>query len=160
MKRLKVFLAGLSMLSFLLMPVAFAQQLPTGPPETSSGKAAQSQQELYANDVVGTSVMNSSGEKVGKVSELVIDPKEGRITEAVVSFGGFMGLGQKSVAVPWHELTLSPASKTFTLAMEKEELEKAPDWEKPAAELPQSSPQQRAPLGGTGQSGALPSRSQ
>jgi hypothetical protein len=67
---------------------------------------------------------------MGKVSELVIDPKEGRITEAVVSFGGFMGLGEKSVAVPWNELTMSPTTRAFTLAMGKEELESAPDWKK------------------------------
>lgn len=163
MKRLRIFIVGIAMLS-LLAPMAFAQQMPSGQPGTSTTSTmteTKPMKELYANDVVGTSVINAAGEKMGKVSELVIDPKEGRITEAVVSFGGFMGLGEKSVAVPWNELTLSPTNRTFTLAMGKEELESAPDWKKPVQEPPPATPpQQRAPLGGVGQPGSPPPRSQ
>jgi len=158
MTKLGVFIAGVSMLSLLLMPAAFAQQPPAGQPGMQTGAEATPPKELYANDVVGTNVMNPAGETIGKVSELVIDPKEGRITEAVVSFGGFLGVGQKSIAIPWNELTLAPASKTFTLAMEKEELENAPEWAKPE-EKTQPAPQQ-APPGGATRPGTLPPRSQ
>ena len=56
--------------------------------------------EMYASNLIGASVKNSQGESVGKIDELVIDPQEARIKAAVVSVGGLMGIGAKSVAVP------------------------------------------------------------
>jgi sporulation protein YlmC with PRC-barrel domain len=88
--------------------------------------------EMYASNLIGASVKNSQGESVGKIDELVIDPQEARIKAAVVSVGGLMGIGAKSVAVPWNKIMVGSGSDrdTVVVAMGKEELEQAPNWQK------------------------------
>jgi sporulation protein YlmC with PRC-barrel domain len=88
--------------------------------------------EMYASSLIGASVKNSQGESVGKIDELVIDPQEARIKAAVVSVGGLLGIGAKSVAVPWNKVMMGSGSDrdTIVVAMGKEELEQAPNWQK------------------------------
>ncbi len=90
--------------------------------------------ELYAATLLGTDVKNPAGETVGKIKELVIDPKDARITTAVVSMGSFLGMGGKAVAVPWNDVKLSSDGKTVVVAMAKEQLESAPSWKQPEEE--------------------------
>jgi sporulation protein YlmC with PRC-barrel domain len=54
-----------------------------------------------AADIVGTRVKNPQGEDLGKIEELVLDPKDGTVEYAVLSFGGFMGVGDKFFAIPF-----------------------------------------------------------
>jgi hypothetical protein len=77
----------------------------------------------------------------------VIDPKEGKITTAVMSVGGFMGIGAKSIALPWSDMKWGPDGKTLVIAMAREELEKAPEWKKPIEE---TTPPMREPAGRPG----------
>jgi len=59
-----------------------------------------------AGDLIGLDVYNSSKENLGKIEDLVISPASGNIRYAVVSFGGFLGIGDKLFAVPWADLKL------------------------------------------------------
>jgi sporulation protein YlmC with PRC-barrel domain len=86
--------------------------------------------EVYASKLIGASVKNTQGENIGKIDELVIDPHDARIKAAVVSVGGVLGIGAKSVAVPWDKLTMGSERDTVVVAMGKEELEQAPGWQK------------------------------
>jgi sporulation protein YlmC with PRC-barrel domain len=88
--------------------------------------------EVYASKLIGASVKSEQGESVGKIDELVIDPHDARIKAAVVSVGGVLGLGAKSVAIPWDRMTMGSGADrdTIIVAMGKDELERAPGWQK------------------------------
>jgi sporulation protein YlmC with PRC-barrel domain len=85
---------------------------------------------VQVSKVIGNKVVNSSGELLGNLKELVLDLEDERIAYAVLSFGGFMGLGDKLFAIPWEALILNPKDHTFILNVEKEVLEKAPGFDK------------------------------
>ena len=87
-------------------------------------------QVLQASTVIGNKVVNPTGEQLGNVKELVIDVEDGRIAYAVLSFGGFLGLGDKLFAIPWEALMRNAKDNTFILDVNKEVLKEAPGFDK------------------------------
>ena len=85
---------------------------------------------ISANAVIGDAVVNRQGENLGKIEDLVIDPLSARVDYAVLSFGGFLGMGDKLFAVPLEALQLSREEKRFILDVEKEKLKNAPGFDK------------------------------
>ena len=59
---------------------------------------------LTSRTITGDKVINMAGEHLGKIEDLMIDLGNGRIAYAVLSFGGFLGFGNKLFAVPWEAL--------------------------------------------------------
>lgn len=80
--------------------------------------------------LVGNDVYNGQDENLGDVKEIMLDMDTGRVSYAVLSFGGFLGMGEKLFAVPWNALTLDTENKRFTLNVSKERLEDAPGFDK------------------------------
>lgn len=85
---------------------------------------------LSATTVIGDTVRNKSGDNLGKVEDLMLDLEYGNIAYAVLSFGGFLGMGNKLFAIPWKALTLHGEEKEFVLDVAKEKLEAAPGFDK------------------------------
>lgn len=85
---------------------------------------------LSASTLAGDSVKNSVGEDLGKVDEIMIDIPSGRVAYAVLSFGGFLRMGNKLFAVPWDVLRVDEDQKCFVLEIEKAKLENAPGFDK------------------------------
>ncbi len=85
---------------------------------------------MGATTLSGDSVRNSAGEDLGNVDEIMLDIPSGRIAYAVVSFGGFLGMGNKLFAVPWSALTVDEDEKCFLLDVNKETLKSAPGFDK------------------------------
>jgi len=85
---------------------------------------------LSAGTLAGDRVRNSAGEDLGKIEELMIDIESGRIAYAVLSFGGFLGMGNKLFAVPWHALHVNEADHEFLLNVDRNTLENAPGFDK------------------------------
>ena len=85
---------------------------------------------LSASTIIGDAVENASGEHLGKIEELMIDVEQGRIAYAVLSFGGFMGLGDKLFAIPWNALRINTQEHKFVLEADKNTLEAAPGFDK------------------------------
>ncbi len=83
-----------------------------------------------ASQVTGNQVQNLSGDKLGKIEDVMLDDASATIAYAVLSFGGFMGMGDKLFAVPWNALTLIEGEDYFLLDVEEEVLENAPGFEK------------------------------
>lgn len=83
-----------------------------------------------ATTLIGSKVLNPAGEQLGNLKDLVIDLEEGHIAYAVLSFGGFMGMGDKLFAIPWEALAINPKDQTFILDVEKEVLKDAPGFDK------------------------------
>lgn len=87
-------------------------------------------QVLSATTIIGDAVRNPEGEDLGRIEEIMIDLDEGRVAYAVLSFGGFMGLGDKLFAIPWQALSLRPDEHRFVLEVSRETLEEAPGFDK------------------------------
>jgi sporulation protein YlmC with PRC-barrel domain len=85
---------------------------------------------LSAGTLTGDTVRNQEGEELGKLEEIMIDLDEGRVAYAVLSFGGFMGMGNKLFAIPWEALTVDTANKEIVLNVQKEILDNAPGFDK------------------------------
>ena len=85
---------------------------------------------LSATTVIGDKVVNPQGENLGKIEEVMLDIHDDRIAYAVLSFGGFLGLGDKLFAVPWQALKLDATNHRFILDESKERLMNAPGFDK------------------------------
>ena len=85
---------------------------------------------MGADTLLGNDVYNHKDEDLGDIKEIMLDMPTGRVSYAVLSFGGFLGLGEKFFAVPWNALTLDTVNKRFVLNVEKESLKDAPGFDK------------------------------
>lgn len=83
-----------------------------------------------ASDLIGKSVENAEGEKLGEVQDLAIDPDRSRVAYIVLSHGGILGVGDKWFAVPTRAMTLPGHAKNFVLAVEKDQLKNATGFDK------------------------------
>jgi len=87
-------------------------------------------QALSVSTLLGNQVVDRAGQEVGRIQELMVDPKNGRVTYAVMSFGGVFGLGEKLFAVPWVSLELDPDHDRFFMDVDREKLKDAPGFDK------------------------------
>jgi sporulation protein YlmC with PRC-barrel domain len=85
---------------------------------------------LAASTLAGDSVRNAAGEDLGTIDEIMIDIPSGRVAYAVLSFGGFLGMGDKLFAVPWSALKVDEDEKCFILNVDKRTIEQAPGFDK------------------------------
>jgi sporulation protein YlmC with PRC-barrel domain len=85
---------------------------------------------MGADTLLGNDVYNGAGENLGSIKEFMIDMPSGRIAYAVLSFGGFLGMGDRLFAVPWQALKLDTANKRFSLNVSKDKLKSAPGFDK------------------------------
>lgn len=85
---------------------------------------------LGASTVTGNDVFNDEDEDLGEIREIMLDMSTGRVGYAVLSFGGFLGMGEKLFAVPWAALELDITSRCFVLRVSKARLESAPGFDK------------------------------
>ena len=85
---------------------------------------------MGADTLNGNDVYNQKDEDLGDIKEIMINMQTGRISYAVLSFGGFLSLGEKLFAVPWDALKLDTENKRFVLNVDKERLEDAPGFDK------------------------------
>ena len=87
---------------------------------------------LSASTLTGDNVVNRQNEDLGTIEELMIDTENGRIAYAVLSFGGFLGMGDKLFAIPWNALTVDTGERRFVLDVDRSKLELAPGFDKDA----------------------------
>lgn len=85
---------------------------------------------LSAGTLEDTDVYNPEGQKLGEIEEFMIDLDSGQISYAVLSFGGFMGVGDKLFAIPWPALEVDTVNERIILDVNKEQLEDAPGFDK------------------------------
>ena len=68
---------------------------------------------IGSDKVEGTPVYRSNGERVGQIERVMIDKLTGKVAYAVMSFGGFMGIGEDYYPLPWSLLTYNPALEGY-----------------------------------------------
>ena len=95
-------------------------------------KTAEDQQinAFMLEKIIGSKVFNLKGETLGKIENLVVDVDTGRIVYAVLESGGFLDIGDKLFPVPWGSLAALPSEGIFFLNQSKEQMEKAPAFDK------------------------------
>ncbi|MHB1530283.1 MAG: PRC-barrel domain-containing protein [Acidiferrobacteraceae bacterium] len=85
---------------------------------------------MGADTLVGSDVYNHKGEDLGDIKDIMFDRHSGKVSYAVLSFGSFLGMGEKLFAVPWSALTLDTKNKRFVLNVEKDRLQQASGFDK------------------------------
>jgi len=86
----------------------------------------ETSQLIAADKVEGTAVYNPRGEKLGSIERVMIDKVSGRVAYAVMSFGGFLGIGDRHHPLPWSVLRYDPSNDGYVVNLDKKVLESGP----------------------------------
>lgn len=85
---------------------------------------------MGANTLIGNDVYSQDEEDLGDIKEIMLDTNTGKVCYAVLSYGGFLGMGEKLFAVPWEALTLDTENKRYVLNVDSSKLDSAPGFDK------------------------------
>jgi hypothetical protein len=93
----------------------------------AAANAAPPPRSLIASDrVIGTEVRRTDGSKVGRIERLMLDKRSGRVAYAVMSFGGFLGMGEEYYTLPWAVLRYDTALDAYVVDITEAQLRDAP----------------------------------
>lgn len=105
-----------------------AQTMPQPAPQaTSPDTTAPAATSVEANKLVGKSIRNPEGDKIGDIDAVFVTPS-GQVDSVIVGVGGFLGIGERHVSVKWSDLTVSPDGETVTATMTKDSLKAMPEY--------------------------------
>ena len=138
MKRL---MSGLIALAFVAaLPVAGLAQDKDKRKERAAWSNTQNLHET--SDMLGAKIMTPDGKELGELHALLIDPKDGKISHAVVNYGGRLGIGGEKVVVPYSALKMTghEGGKKATITMDRTALDNAPRYVKTTERQPSASP--------------------
>ncbi|HEY2249711.1 MAG TPA: PRC-barrel domain-containing protein [Planctomycetaceae bacterium] len=124
----------LSLLGSITLVVAACFTALAAAPPKGANDSVGNNPVIRARHIEGMAVRNAAGEDLGKVEDIVVDMKTGNIRYAAIAFGGFLGVGDKLFAVPWHALRVvhdAKANKThFETSIDKQTLKNATGFDK------------------------------
>lgn len=83
---------------------------------------------IAAGKVTGTNVYNTAGESLGEIYDVMLDKKSGRIAYAIMSFGGFLGIGEQYHPLPWATLKYDTNQGGYVVGLTNEQLQGAPTF--------------------------------
>ena len=89
---------------------------------------------IASNKVEGTAVYNREGERLGSVYNFMVDKRSGQVEYAVMSFGGFLGIGDSYHPLPWKSLNYDTSMGGYVVDLDKNRLQSAPSYA--SSELP------------------------
>ena len=84
---------------------------------------------ILASRVEHTPVFNRAGERIGHIADLSIDRVTGEVVYAIMSFGGFLGIGRRFHPLPWSLLTYAPLEGGYVVQLDKQALADAPHYD-------------------------------
>ncbi len=93
--------------------------------DTTNTATTQMQTQVDAQTLIGMDAVNAEGENIGEVENVVIDA-DGRVRHVIVGVGGFLGIGEKDVAVAWTDLVVAPDGGSVTVPFTKDQLAALP----------------------------------
>ena len=85
---------------------------------------------IGSDKVEGTPVYRSNGDRVGQIERVMIDKLSGKVAYAVMSFGGFLGIGEDYYPLPWSLLTYNPRLEGYEVNVGEQQLKGAPKYSK------------------------------
>jgi hypothetical protein len=101
---------------------------PMAPTAGIAPTAPMADPRLMGNQVsgmIGTNAVTTNNEDIGEIENLLISP-DGQVEAAIIEWGGFLGIGSRTAAVPWNELRLNEAGDRVVIDMTREEMEALP----------------------------------
>ena len=107
------------------------QDNPPGATAAGTGGSAETDETdrlISSNKVEGTAVYNRQGERLGSVYNFMVDKRSGQVEYAVLSFGGFLGIGEDYYPLPWKALTYDTALGGYVVDLDKDRLRAAPNY--------------------------------
>lgn len=133
-------------------PATAEAEQPASPPPAEAVIPAQAAGDVRAEKLIGMTVYDTNGDKVGQVKDILFN-EQGQATGVVLSVGGVLGLGAKSVGLQWSEVDIQPDAEVAKIQYNKDQLEAAPDFktqeaqkaEADAAQMQQSAPATTTP---------------
>ena len=108
-------------------PATAEAEAPASPPPTEAVIPAQAAGDVRAEKLIGMTVYDTNGDKVGQVKDILFN-EQGQATGVVLSVGGVLGLGAKSVGLQWSEVDIQPDAEVAKVQYNKDQLEAAPDF--------------------------------
>ena len=135
-------------------PATAEAEQPATPPPTEAVIPAQAAGDVRAEKLIGMTVYDTNGDKVGQVKDILFN-EQGQATGVVLSVGGVLGLGAKSVGLQWSEVDIQPDAEVAKIQYNKDQLEAAPDFKTQEAQKAEADAaqmqmqQQSAPATGT-----------
>lgn len=93
------------------------------------GETSSSTPLIAGARVAGTDVYNSSGDHLGEIYDVMLDKQTGKVAYAIMSFGGFLGLGEKYHPIPWSVLDFDSERGGYVVPLTKDKLEAAPMYD-------------------------------
>jgi sporulation protein YlmC with PRC-barrel domain len=121
-------------LALAASPLALAQTTPAPPPATTpSGQPmwySHQADEMRASKLIGTTVVNTANETIGDVNEIVLG-KDGKVAAVILGVGGFLGMGEREVAVSFSSLQMRRTDNdrlVLVINATKDTLKGAPEW--------------------------------
>ncbi|ARO22704.1 photosystem reaction center subunit H [Rhizobium sp. S9] len=128
-------------------PAGDAAQAPAAKPSTDVAQGTylteQAPDQVSANTYIGQSVYNANNESIGSINDLIMK-KDGGIVAAIVGVGGFLGIGEKDVAVPMEKITIAQntqdGSLKLTTSETAESLKAAPEFKTLAMQSAEKAP--------------------
>ena len=94
----------------------------------TSGETRETTSLIGSDKVEGTAVYGADHEKIGSIERVMIDKISGKVAYAVISFGGFLGMGEDYYPVPWATLKYDTKLGGYVLDFTRDELEQAPKY--------------------------------
>lgn len=87
--------------------------------------------DLIASDKVeGTKVYDTAGEHIGSIERILVEKRSGKVSYAVLSFGGFLGMGHEHYPLPWSKLNYDEELGGYRVDVSKQQLEGAPKYDR------------------------------
>lgn len=99
---------------------------------TQTMNASETNDMISSDRVDGTAVYGRDGDKIGAVHHLMIGKRDGKVRHAVVSFGGFLGMGEDYFPLPWNELTYDEGLGGYVVNRSADELKSGPHYRRDA----------------------------
>jgi sporulation protein YlmC with PRC-barrel domain len=98
--------------------------------DTATGELATNETDrlIASNKVEGTAVYNRQGERLGSIYNFMVDKRSGQAEYAVMSFGGFLGVGDDYYPLPWKALTYNTRLEGYVVDLDKGRLREAPHY--------------------------------
>jgi len=118
-------------------PAAAEAEHAASPPPSEAIIPAQAADEVRADTLIGMTVYDTAGEKVGQVKDILFN-ENGQATGVVLSVGGVLGLGAKQVGLQWSEVDIQPDAEVAKIQYNKDQLEAAPDFKTQEAQKAES----------------------
>ncbi|MBI2216312.1 MAG: PRC-barrel domain-containing protein [Candidatus Rokubacteria bacterium] len=90
---------------------------------------------IESNRLIGMKIVNAEGKNIGEINQLMVDPKSGKVSHAIIGMGGLLGVAEDKVVVPWTDVTVSAGrdKDRMTARIEQSVLDRAPKYDRSVA---------------------------